>query len=88
MVHANRLQLSFEHLSPEWANLSRQTWILLYYSDNQSGELRVEMSLPVGMNQEGYVDEWQERIILPLRGEVDVNSEVDDEVDVPVEMKF
>ena len=91
MVDANRRQLSFAQLSPEWRNLSRQTWILLYYSDNEIGELSAELSLPVGMNEEGYVDEWQERIILARLGEVDVDIEVDGDdghVDVPVDMKI
>ena len=87
IIDANRRQLSFAQLSPEWANPSRQTWILLYYADIQNEELSAELSLPVGMNEEGYVDEWQERIILPQLGELDVDIEGEDEIDVPVVMK-
>jgi hypothetical protein len=46
------------------------TWMLLVYRDAQ--EIRCELSLPVGMDEEGYVDEWKERIILtatPFDGE-------------------
>ena len=42
------------------------TWLLLIHSDEreQSREVRCELSLPVGMNEEGRVDGWEERIIL------------------------
>ena len=86
-VRSNRRQLSFAHLSPEWATTTRQTWILLYYSGETSDGLRAELSLPVGMDEDGYVDEWRQRIILPRTGELDVGSRTDDldgEVDVPV----
>jgi hypothetical protein len=43
---------------------SRITWILLFYRDTQTSEIRCELSLPARMNNEGQVDEWKERIIL------------------------
>ena len=44
-------------------NDSLPTWFLLFYTDEE--EVRAELSLPVGMDCEGHVDEWRERIILP-----------------------
>jgi hypothetical protein len=40
------------------------TWLLLIHSDTQAREVRCELSLPIGMNEEGRVDGWEERIIL------------------------
>ncbi|HZR32722.1 MAG TPA: hypothetical protein VFA76_12820 [Terriglobales bacterium] len=40
------------------------TWLLLIHSDEVKRELRCELSLPIGMNQEGRVDGWAKRIIL------------------------
>jgi hypothetical protein len=40
------------------------TWLLLIHCDWQQREVRCELSLPVGMDEEGRVDGWEERIIL------------------------
>jgi hypothetical protein len=40
------------------------TWILLYYPDADAGEVRLELSRPAGMNSDGYVSVWSERIII------------------------
>jgi hypothetical protein len=46
------------------AKTGYMTWLLLIHSDSQVREVRCELSLPVGMNEEGRVDGWEERIIL------------------------
>ncbi len=43
----------------------RLTWILLFHRDKTSNEMRCELSCPVKMNEEGQIDAWAERIILP-----------------------
>lgn len=43
---------------------TRQTWILLFYRDEEKSETRCELSLPSNITEEGYIDEWSERIIL------------------------
>jgi hypothetical protein len=43
---------------------ARQTWILLFHRDEETSEIRCELSCPSKMNDEGQVDEWSERIIL------------------------
>ena len=43
-----------------------QTWILLYFWDRTSNELRLELSLPIGCNK-GFVTQWETRIILPTQ---------------------
>jgi hypothetical protein len=40
------------------------TWLLLIHFDELTRQARSELSLPVGMNEEGRVDGWDERIIL------------------------
>lgn len=50
---------------------TRETWILLFYRDQDTLEIRSELSLPLDMNSEKQVDQWLERIILspiPLDG--------------------
>jgi hypothetical protein len=41
------------------------TWIFLFYRDRPSNEVRCELSCPVNMNEDGQIDAWAERIILP-----------------------
>jgi hypothetical protein len=56
----------FESLPPaELVNAGgRATWILLMFRDMKTRELRCELSRPIRMAPEGYVDGWAERIIL------------------------
>lgn len=42
-----------------------QTWLLLHYEDERSGELRLELSLPAAQNVDGSVSSWTERIVFP-----------------------
>jgi len=55
--------LPFEHI-PEVARDSSatSTWFLLHY--RKGDEIICELSHPVRMNDSGFVDEWDERIIL------------------------
>ena len=43
----------------------RLTWILLFYRDRASNEVRCELSCPINMGEDGQIDAWAERIILP-----------------------
>ncbi len=43
---------------------TRQTWILLFYRDEDKSETRCELSLPSNITEQGWIDEWSERIIL------------------------
>ncbi len=42
-----------------------QTWLLLHFEDETSGELRLELSLPAAQNVDGSVSTWTERIVFP-----------------------
>lgn len=56
---------------------TRETWILLFYRDQDTLEIRSELSLPVKMNAEKQVDHWLERIILspiPFNGTTETLS--------------
>lgn len=52
------------------------TWFLLYKQEN--GTLFSEISLPLKMNGK-YIDEWQERIPLPVLNEPDTDISLLDE---------
>ena len=43
----------------------RSTWLFLVYRDIQQNVLRYELSLPISMGDDGFVDEWAERILFP-----------------------
>jgi len=62
------VQLRFEDISgsfpPAQPVSGVETWLLLFYWDESAEEIRVELSLPKEMNQQGYVTAWHERIIL------------------------
>ena len=94
VVEQNR-QLSFSDSAPDvWSVYSPtgvRTWILLYYWDERAGEdaeLNCELSLPLRMDDQGHVSEWEERI--PISDISGSNSEEYDEAedDVEVTVRF
>jgi hypothetical protein len=42
----------------------RSTYLFLMYRDLVTRTVRLELSRPISMNEDGRVDEWGERIIL------------------------
>ena len=47
---------------------SDSTWILLYHIDEEDSEMRMELSLPVGFNENKssiQIHKWEKRIVLP-----------------------
>ncbi|HWE68905.1 MAG TPA: hypothetical protein VG205_01010 [Acidimicrobiales bacterium] len=62
-------QRSFGEINSEFARAAEdavhRTWILLYYIDEESEEIRVELSLPSYIQENGYVYEWREQIVIP-----------------------
>ena len=70
----------------------KQTWILLYFIDEDADEIRCEISLPARLSDDGHVNSWRERVILraiefaePPPQKTDHMA--DDEIDVPVERR-
>lgn len=64
-INASQLWLpGYEPLEAK-ENSDYPTWFLLYHVDEAKGEIRLELSLPVSMNEDGHVSGWRERIILP-----------------------
>ncbi|MFZ0798261.1 MAG: hypothetical protein WAM98_10785 [Terriglobales bacterium] len=45
--------------------LGRTLWIFLTHRDFERGELRSELSRPLEMSEDGYIDRWGDRIIFP-----------------------
>lgn len=41
------------------------TWILLHFVDRKSEEMRLELSLPINIDEYGHVDDWRKRLIIP-----------------------
>jgi hypothetical protein len=41
-----------------------QTWLLLHHMDDESGTVRIELSLPADISAEGFITAWRERLIL------------------------
>lgn len=84
-VEANSCQFEFEFMAEDPVAVAeavkvpgRSLWILLMYRDFEKGELRSELSLPRDMGDDGYIENWYDRIILPPipfdRGNVDNGS--------------
>ncbi len=63
------LQHQLAEVDPQFPRVDKpltiQTWILLYCIDDHLNEIRMELSLPSGMDHDGFVTSWRERIILP-----------------------
>ena len=56
------------------------TWMLLHYVDTIATETRLELSLPVAMDEAGHVERWLRRIVLrpiPHQLRVDLDGEGD-----------
>jgi hypothetical protein len=67
-----------------------KTWLLLHYLDEDQDEIRIELSQPAYMTDDGFVCDWLERIILspvPLTPVVDMGSSQDQAIDVPVKRR-
>jgi len=88
---------SFAEYEPDFGRFAkaskgapRQTWFLLYFIDDELEEVRAELSLPKTIDDEGYVTEWETRILLQppltLPGKpafmADDDDEGDDDIDV------
>jgi hypothetical protein len=43
----------------------RTLWIFLVHKDFKRRELRSELSRPLDMSEDGYIDKWGDRIIFP-----------------------
>jgi hypothetical protein len=65
-IEANRQLELFERLPPEdhAEGDDRQTWVLMHHTDTTRGEIRLELSRPSDIGNDGKISEWAERIIL------------------------
>jgi hypothetical protein len=65
-----------------------ETWLLLYYEDDRAGETRSELALPVGMEVDGSIASWSERIVLdPISHRPEPITEPDETIDVEVKRR-
>ncbi|HYZ12254.1 MAG TPA: hypothetical protein VFA08_01430 [Actinomycetota bacterium] len=72
---------------PEAEREPDQTWLLLYHEDDEAGETRLELSLPVRMEIDGHVSGWRERIILEPIGSQSGPLTAADEEGEPIDVK-
>ena len=90
-------QSHFSRIDPTWTELRGQvsaTWVLLYYIDKNTDEVRAELSLPITV-LDGRITDWAQRYILTPPSDLSgVDRTVlpldpgdDDEIDVPVEIR-
>lgn len=77
-------QMHFHDLFPGFPSAPPppQTWLLLHHFDEDSEDIRVELSLPSEIDAEGFVRNWRERVIIDLVPLAPIDgSSADDEVD-------
>ena len=89
-------QLSFSEIALGWDHLSSEvrTWILLHYRIDSPDAVRAELSLPQGLDKNGRITVWRERIIFAVFDEPTLDADqspedpkLSDPVDVPVRPK-
>lgn len=70
-VHVNSGQTSFPFMENAVAVMEaskepgRTLWIFLTHKDFKKGELRSELSRPLDISDDGYIEKWGNRIIFP-----------------------
>ena len=70
---------------PDSTPLPRSTWLLLHYHDREAAEMRMELSLPAGLDDEDIVTAWHERILLaPLNTAYEPPLDEGTDIDVPI----
>lgn len=73
-------------------NAGPRTWLLLHYVDEEAEQIRVELSLPIGIDENGRVTGWHQRIILtpiphlpaPFAETAPPAAETDGEIDIDI----
>jgi hypothetical protein len=83
-VEVNSAQASFAFMQDASALMKsskeagRTLWIFLIHKDFRKRELRSELSRPLDMSEDGYIDKWGNRIIFPAipfdTGDADTDS--------------
>jgi len=91
-IETNRQMDLFEQLPPEIAvEGGRQTWVLMHHTDSARGEIRIELSRPSSIGNDGKITAWAERIILgsiPFDDElVEIYAPDGPDIDVDVRRK-
>ena len=64
-IKRNQLSFFFMDDQSEDAVPALRTWLLLHYVDEDSGEVRLELSLPAVMDETEHIVDWSSRVILP-----------------------
>ena len=76
IISDNRDMFGFEQKIQSILFPDFQTFVLLYYYDRKKGEMRLELSSPIEMDINGFVNGWHKRIIFsPILFNVQLNPE-------------
>ncbi len=87
-----RGQTAFPFLKEEEPDHAPRLWLLLVHRVHGKDEVRIELSIPDAITDEGFVSKWQLRHIVPpidlCEMQQDATSETDhEEIEVPVHPK-
>lgn len=93
-IEANRQfeLFEFEQVPPEREDdEDKQTWVLMHHTDTTKAEIRVELSLPSSIGNDGKITAWAERIILssiPFDDDlVEIHPPAGPDIDIDVRRK-
>lgn len=99
-IEKNTLSLWWDMPEAEWGRFDKarrivppkQTWMLLYIIDEAAEEVRLELSLPRFMDEDGYVTDWSDRIIiksfpLPTKSPVVIPDDDDGDEEISITRK-
>lgn len=64
-VNANQLVMDLGTHENDSVLSAGQTWALVHYLDLEVGEVRAEVALPTAIADDGRVNGWERRIVLP-----------------------
>ncbi len=93
-VRVNRqIMLPFSDPKPVIESINtpdRSTWLFLTYRDLVARVLRCELSRPVSMTEDGYVDEWAESIIfdeIPFGENLQIFNDADQSPEITIDIQ-
>lgn len=88
----NRNQMQLADLDPSLPRAPQgepdQTWLLLYFTDEETGETRWELSLPIRMEIDGSIAGWHQRLVLaPITNHPTPTKTADDEQEIKIDIE-
>lgn len=63
-IENNQLSFLGQEFDVVVDNSVHNTWMLIYFFDHEEDEVRLELSIPTSIDEQGYVTQWQKRILI------------------------